>query len=1562
MTIEKNICDAIDIIVRKRISELKFDKTIQGTVSSCVNPNTGEYKVQYQDSSITCFCPDPGTIFYKNGTQVYVLVPSNDFANRKVIIGTTAGTVLNSLISTWSGTYNPDLENAPASNWPSEEEKIAHLNDIFRNTDTGISFIFKQDGTEGDYTYSWFKVPEAVLDVEYSHTGDNLTADPETQGWTVEFQTDTIYLRQRVGDNPWQGPVKIVAEDGIGYPGADGVTHYIHFKYSNDSVNHAFTGNNGTDPGDYLGILVDTESAASTNKDLYSWSLIKGNDAVAIDLLSESDVVFAEADGSNYSTIPSNMIRLYSGGVLIDSSNITFGVMSGNNIVNTLTVDGLTASVTIDGTVTFSGTWNNSSSFASFIFAAKYSINNTTYRSVYTIAKSKKGDDSVLIDLVSEADVAFADKDGGVATLPSGNAVKLYKGGSLLTSGISYTPSLASGGITQNGLKLSINTNGTINLSQNTVWTSNSETFVIVATVVINGISISRTTNYSIAKSKTGATGDSAITIDLLSESDVVSADADGSNYSAIPDNGINLYSGGTLLSPSLVTYGAMSGVNIVNALTVSGLTATISTSGVVTFSGTWAAASSSVSFPFAASYNNVVYNATYTIAKSKKGDDTVLIDLISEADVVAADKDGGVTSLPSGNAVKIYKGGNLLTSGITYSPSLASEGITQHGLKLSVSTNGTINLSQNTVWTSNNEIFTITASVVINGVSKNYITSYSIAKSKTGATGANAIVGFLTNENTTLAADSAGNILNGDLTPANGIFRVFDGTLEKTSSGSPTTIYSKVSQSGCNMNISSTGVYTLTELTSNLAIVILQVIYGGVTIQKTVTISKAIAGINGIAKTLSLIGPQIFNFNTTGQIVGNTTITLSIIQSGLSSPSPNLANAYHWYYGLDGAAPTTAMSVGITDPIWTDSNPVTLTIGYQSPLGLWATTAKSITIKTVSIEDSSVSDVITLYKVQDGAKGNDAVIYDISPSVQTVVKSSTGFTPTQVLFSFFRTSGETRASYTGYYKTQYTTDGLNYLDIPSGSGFNSSKVITLSNTYKAIRCRLYTDSGFNTQVDYKTVLVVSDGTSVTGPTGNWIKTIYKLFPAGTTSVTIPDNTSPSPSGWLDKQPVQENSTDEVWVTRALILGDGNALVSPPWDTPWKQIMKADYVKAEIDMDTPVIHHGMEITDGAPPAGGGFWMGLKNYLYQFVIGNASKYLKWDGNLTIYGGDIIGGSITGASFFQTNPDTEDPLEGVALEYGGLRLKGMGGLLTGAINGFNIGSMSVFNISNNLGNSFLRFFHSSTNGQLRDEVTLQGNDGIILSSNNLNSNGSGNIELDSPRVRIPKASFTGTGCFGTDLISSLSDSVSPLYGEKGVITDKLIVYRDGMNLLGVDTGMVTLSPTSYDGAYQTVKLAIDKSIVVTGSATFEGYPAAVSLGMKTLTASLLSRSASLSDILSLSKITLNNNNGAFTPNRDGTVKISGLLRLDSLSLSDSTGWVDIYLRNSSISSDTDGQFFTTRIWHGPIANTTINCPIYCSIPVTSGVTYNFRCTLNAGETYDVLNNSILHYEFF
>lgn len=84
--IEDSICEAIELIVNKTISEAGYDKTIQGTIKRCVDESIGKYLINYQDSLLYAYSTNIENQ-YSPGSMVYILVPQNDMTRDKTILG-----------------------------------------------------------------------------------------------------------------------------------------------------------------------------------------------------------------------------------------------------------------------------------------------------------------------------------------------------------------------------------------------------------------------------------------------------------------------------------------------------------------------------------------------------------------------------------------------------------------------------------------------------------------------------------------------------------------------------------------------------------------------------------------------------------------------------------------------------------------------------------------------------------------------------------------------------------------------------------------------------------------------------------------------------------------------------------------------------------------------------------------------------------------------------------------------------------------------------------------------------------------------------------------------------------------------------------------------------------------------------------------------------------------------------------------------------------------------------------------------------------------------------------
>ena len=83
---ENMICEAIETLVDRAVEKAGYDKTIQASIVERTDATIGKYKVKYQDSTFFAYAADVSAN-YSKGTNVYILIPSNDMEKDKTIIG-----------------------------------------------------------------------------------------------------------------------------------------------------------------------------------------------------------------------------------------------------------------------------------------------------------------------------------------------------------------------------------------------------------------------------------------------------------------------------------------------------------------------------------------------------------------------------------------------------------------------------------------------------------------------------------------------------------------------------------------------------------------------------------------------------------------------------------------------------------------------------------------------------------------------------------------------------------------------------------------------------------------------------------------------------------------------------------------------------------------------------------------------------------------------------------------------------------------------------------------------------------------------------------------------------------------------------------------------------------------------------------------------------------------------------------------------------------------------------------------------------------------------------------
>lgn len=94
--ISEQLLQAIDIVAEQKLTQLKFDKTIQATIYSIVDVDSGEYKVKYSGNIFSAYSSDT-TKTYKANDEVYVTVPEGNFSSRKLITSKVTSDSLSSV-------------------------------------------------------------------------------------------------------------------------------------------------------------------------------------------------------------------------------------------------------------------------------------------------------------------------------------------------------------------------------------------------------------------------------------------------------------------------------------------------------------------------------------------------------------------------------------------------------------------------------------------------------------------------------------------------------------------------------------------------------------------------------------------------------------------------------------------------------------------------------------------------------------------------------------------------------------------------------------------------------------------------------------------------------------------------------------------------------------------------------------------------------------------------------------------------------------------------------------------------------------------------------------------------------------------------------------------------------------------------------------------------------------------------------------------------------------------------------------------------------------------------
>lgn len=157
---------------------------------------------------------------------------------------------------------NPGNPTDDPSNWHNDAT----------DSDIWMAIRKKKNGVWGQWDVTKIKGEDGQDGTSISLKGtaasvNDLPASGNTEGDSYLIDGD-LYVWD--GDS-WENAGRIQGPEGVGA--------YLHIKYANMvSGSLAFTGNNGEEPGDYIGLRADNTAADSSNINDYTWKYWKGQD------------------------------------------------------------------------------------------------------------------------------------------------------------------------------------------------------------------------------------------------------------------------------------------------------------------------------------------------------------------------------------------------------------------------------------------------------------------------------------------------------------------------------------------------------------------------------------------------------------------------------------------------------------------------------------------------------------------------------------------------------------------------------------------------------------------------------------------------------------------------------------------------------------------------------------------------------------------------------------------------------------------------------------------------------------------------------------------------------------------------------------------------------------------------------------------------------------------------------------------------------------------------------------------------------------------------------------
>ena len=350
-----------------------------------------------------------------------------------------------------------------------------------------------------------------------------------------------------------------------------------------------------------------------------------------------------------------------------------------------------------------------------------------------------------------------------------------------------------------------------------------------------------------------------------------------------------------------------------------------------------------------ATAFDRTVFDQV-TVYALNEGDDTLTAGLVNENQTITCDATGTPISgqFPLTSKLVVVRGTSILTNadGAVWSK------VSETGMSSSiVTTTGDISITGISADSASATYRVTVGSIILDKV-------FTLNKSKNGLAGVNgvsAISGFLTNEASVVTSNSAG-IVN-SFSNAGGVFKIYDGTVERT--GNASVIYSVTSSSGVSISIAPTGIYTVTGMSADLGNATLSAVYGSVTVIKQYSIAKSKAGTDGsAARAVDLtMTAQAFLYNTAGASPTPSSATVT-------ATAQNTSGTVYYEFIVSGNSVqnTTSNTFNYTPPALFTSMPQQISVRVRE------------NSNTATIIASDVMSMIGIKSGRDGVDGRDGI------------------------------------------------------------------------------------------------------------------------------------------------------------------------------------------------------------------------------------------------------------------------------------------------------------------------------------------------------------------------------------------------------------------------------------------------------------------------------------------------------------------------------------------------------------------------------------------------------------